>query len=83
MLRSFILFVSLLGFFATAEAVAAPTSATKSPYDKILPGDHRPNYKRYGHHGLFERGGLFSFRSSRGFGKPSGTRSTSKRRGTL
>jgi hypothetical protein len=82
MLRSFLLFVSLLGFFAASDAVAASTSVTNSPNDRILPGNHRPNYKRYGHNGLFGRGGLFSSRS-RGKVKHSGVRIASKRRGTL
>ncbi len=80
MLRILLLSASLLGVFATAEA--APASAASSPNDKIMPGNHRPVYKRYGHHGLFGRGGLFSSHS-RGKAKLSGTRTVSKRRGTL
>ena len=79
MFRSFLLFVCLLGMFSTVEAVAS------NPNRRILPGNHRPNYKQYGHHGLFE-GNLFG-----SFRRHSGVRTTKmktqhvakKHRGTL
>ncbi|OGX86047.1 hypothetical protein [Hymenobacter glacialis] len=61
--------------FTTLDAVAS------NPYRRILPGNHRPNYKQYGHHGLFDGHFFNSFRRS-------GVRSTKtqvvkKHRGTL
>lgn len=75
MLRSFFLFACLLGLFTTAEAVAAPAR-------KILPGNHRPNYRLYGHHGLFEKG-LFGGFHRKATARPSNTHFAKKHRGTL
>ena len=82
-LRSLFLFACLLGLFNVADAVAASSAATtRHPNRKILPGNHRPNYRLYGHHGLFSKG-LFSGFRSHGSARPSGTRVAKKRRGTL
>ena len=76
MFRSFFLFACLLGLFATAEAVAAPAR-------RVLPGNHRPVYKTYGHHGLFEKGLFGGFHRSKGLSRPSNTHVAKKHRGTL
>ena len=83
MLRTTLLFACLLGLFSATDAVAAPADATRLPKGKILPGNHRPVYKRFGHHGLFERGGLFSSFRGKGTARPSGSRLVKKHRGTL
>ena len=79
MLRTIFLFVCLLGFIAGTDAVAA-----RLPKGRIMPGNHRPVYKRYGHHGLFDRGGLFDSSRSKMKARPAGSsRLIKKRRGTL
>ncbi|MBF9221079.1 hypothetical protein [Hymenobacter ruricola] len=79
MLRNLFLIALLLGLFASAEASAATTKRT--PTRKIMPGNHRPNYRRYGHHGLFHNGflGIHSRRQT----KISGSSVGKKHRGTL
>ncbi|UOQ96891.1 hypothetical protein MUN81_16790 [Hymenobacter sp. 5317J-9] len=79
MFRNLFVVALLLGLFATAEASAA--TATRRPTRKIAPGNHRPIYRRYGHHGLFHNGflGIHSKRQT----KISGAKVGSKRRGTL
>ncbi|MDO7854210.1 hypothetical protein [Hymenobacter convexus] len=48
-----------------------------------MPGNHRPIYRRYGHHGLFHNGflGIHSKRQTKISGAKVG--GSSKRRGTL
>jgi uncharacterized protein with von Willebrand factor type A (vWA) domain len=62
MTRSFVLFFCLLGAVSSADVSAAPTEVVTSPKGKIRPGNHRPVYKRYGHHGLFDQGFRSMFR---------------------
>ncbi|MBF9236574.1 hypothetical protein I2I05_04115 [Hymenobacter sp. BT683] len=80
MLRSVLLFACLLGFVAGADAATMGTAF--SPKGRILPGNHRPVYKRYGHHGLFEKN-LFSGFRRNGKALPSKHGLIKKRRGTL
>jgi hypothetical protein len=62
MARLLVLFICLLGALVSADASAASTEVVTSPKDKIRPGNHRPVYKRYGHHGLFDQGLRSMFR---------------------
>ncbi|MBD2721980.1 hypothetical protein [Hymenobacter armeniacus] len=79
MLRNLFVLALLLGLFASADASAA--TAKRNPNRKIAPGNHRPIYRRYGHHGLFHNGflGIHSKRQT----KISGAKVGSKHRGTL
>ena len=83
MLRTFLLFACLLGVFSATDSVAAPADAARFPEGRILAGNHRPVYKRYGHNGLFGRGGLFNGFRRQGMAHPSGGRVVKKHRGTL
>jgi hypothetical protein len=79
MFRNFLLFAILLGLLASTEALAA--AAKRMPNRKILPGNHRPIYRRYGHHGMFHNGflGFHNHRQT----TLSGSKITKKHRGTL
>ena len=65
MIRSAVLSACLLCSVAVASVSAAPSEATR----KIMPGNHRPVYTRYGHHGL-TRQGLFNMFRRNGSGIP-------------
>ena len=78
MFRNFLLFALLLGLISTEASAAV---AKRTPNRKILPGNHRPIYRRYGHHGMFHNGFL-GLRNHRQTGL-SGSKSAKKRRGTL
>ena len=69
MFRSALVFASLLCLFTVAEVSAATTATTRNPNRKIMPGNHRPVYTRYGHHSL-TRGGLFNMFRMNGSGIP-------------
>jgi hypothetical protein len=81
MFRTLFLFACLLGLLASTDASAASTSAAPFPKGKIMPGDHRPIYRRYGHHGLFENGFFGMFKGNGKVRSKSGF--TKSRRGTL
>ena len=83
MLRTSLLFVCLLGVFSATDSVAAPAAVGSAPEGRILAGNHRPVYKRYGHHGLFGNGGLFKGFRVKGVARPAGGRVVKKHRGTL
>jgi hypothetical protein len=65
--------------FSTVEAVAS------NPNRRILPGNHRPNYKQYGHNGLFAKGVFSGFRRHSGIrtNKMKTQQVAKKHRGTL
>ncbi|MDB5236819.1 MAG: hypothetical protein JWR44_3812 [Hymenobacter sp.] len=65
MFRNALLFAGLLALLTSAEASAAPTAGV--PRGKVLAGNHRPVYTRYGHHG-FSRSGLFNLFRPNGSG---------------
>jgi len=69
MFRSASLFACLFCLLAVASASAKPTGATRNPNRRIMPGNHRPVYTRYGHHGL-SRAGLFNLFRMNGSGIP-------------
>lgn len=67
MLRSLLLLAGLLGLLASADAATASGPWFSNPNRRILAGNHRPNYTRYGHHGL-SRSGLFNLFRANGSG---------------
>ena len=69
MFRSAILSVLLLCVVAATDSSAATAGNPRFPNRKIMPGDHRPVYTRYGHHSL-SRQGLFNLFRSNGSGIP-------------
>lgn len=79
MFRNSLLFALLLGLLASTEASAS--TAKGSPNRRILPGNHRPIYRQYGHHGLFHNGflGIHNRRQTTWTGSKIGK----KHRGTL
>jgi len=81
MFRNVLVLVGLLSLLTTADVSAASASVSRNPNRKIMPGNHRPVYRRYGHHGLFHNGflGIHSKRQT----KISGSKVGGKRRGTL
>jgi hypothetical protein len=82
MVRNVLVLVGLLSLLTLADASAASASVFRNPNRKIMPGNHRPIYRRYGHHGLFHNGflGIHSHRQTKISGAKVGG---SKRRGTL
>lgn len=69
MFRSAYLFACLFCLVAVASASSASAGTTRHPNRKIMPGNHRPVYTRYGHHG-FSRASLFNLFRSNGSGIP-------------
>jgi hypothetical protein len=82
MFRNVLVLVGLLSFLTTADVLATSAGGFRNPNRKIMPGNHRPVYRRYGHHGLFHKGflGIHSHRQTKISGAKAGG---SKRRGTL
>ncbi|MDO7846036.1 hypothetical protein Q5H92_06700 [Hymenobacter sp. M29] len=82
MFRNVLVLVGLLSLLTIADASAASTSGFRNPNRKIMPGNHRPIYRRYGHHGLFHNGflGIHNRRQTKISGAKVGG---NKRRGTL
>lgn len=73
----------LLGLFSVANASAATnTEPLLFGNGKIMPGNHRPVYTQYGHHGL-SRSRLFNLFRPNGSGIPKKTRPAHAHRGTL
>jgi len=73
MFRSFFLLAFALGIATAHGASAAPLRAAAwFPQHKIAPGNHRPIYRRYGHHGLTRSlfTNLFRHNTRSGAGKP-------------
>jgi hypothetical protein len=79
MFRNVLMFVGVLSLLPIADASAAVFG---NPNRKIMPGNHRPIYRRYGHHGLFHNGflGMHNRRQTKISGAKVGG---NKRRGTL
>jgi hypothetical protein len=82
MFRNVFVLVGLLSVLTIADVSASSSSASRNPNRKIMPGNHRPIYRRYGHHGLFHNGflGMHNRRQTKISGAKIGG---SKRRGTL
>ena len=81
MFRNVFVLIGLLSLLSIANASAASTSVFRNPNRKIMPGNHRPIYRRYGHHGLFHHG--FLGIKARRHVKASDTKIKTKHRGTL